>query len=631
MNQTQLNSTPKPDLPPMGFKVRLPGSSKIILLVVATIVATILTIIFASIVISDVSYALKLPFKELGIVEFSTFAKTFPWTAFGLFSGGVFTLIYLVQRLMNYTFKNQLIPYKTVVLRYSGVVLMIIILGLSFSQFTSLDNKIGNSNLAYKLSTFKNFTDKHIIVGVVQKVNKDSITVKDDDGNTYDIKPTTPNTEADNSPVASSTADNKPNAQERSIDVLRDVKVGDKVAVYTKKADKTTVSINKGTDQSPALITTVVTNTPIVLNPNIPDTKPNPSKSPSKPVAIQTGTNTPAQSSGTIPRPATPTTLPRPTIPSYTPGRWPFKGPHLAAALEKAKAGGNIKVTLPQGPIEPQQAKGIDAEAAGVATWNGNKYTVIRDWNEDNEGAYLIFTKGQIDWNNHKLVGVYHVLNKSIENQGVKSANIGNGSGGRYLSENPNKVVVSDVFGHGVFHLVGVTILGAIGDLWRPLTGSSISDFFLRVGVVKGTSANKHYDGMQFHNKNNNPTGENRARQTIQRGVFAGIEKDPATGQPLGAMNSHWYFSSDNLNGSIVENLLSLDASGVWYPARATGTGKPIRIRNLQLMGKRGPPQGKPNSLAPAAYLLYSQSAKSAIDFSTIYIDVPGVAPARAR
>jgi len=296
------------------------------------------------------------------------------------------------------------------------------------------------------------------------------------------------------------------------------------------------------------------------------------------------------------------------------------------SALTRALADAHVvsKVGLPRGPVEPTVTVGVDASSAGVAIWNGIRYTVVRDWDEDTEGRYLIFTKGQIDWNGHTLVGVHQILHPSIGRLGRKTANIGGGKGERVLVTNPEKVVVSDVFNHGVFDIAGATFLDAIGDTWRPLTGSSITDAFIRIGAQAGDSTAKHYDGMQFHNSRNAATGHDRAEQTVRRIVFAGVPK-AADGTPLGAVNSMIYFSSDNLDGSTIEDILVLDASGVWFPLRFTGTGTPASVKNLQLAGKQGPPQGKPDKLAPAAFIRKAPQVQ--IDPATVHVDVAGVTP----
>jgi len=312
-----------------------------------------------------------------------------------------------------------------------------------------------------------------------------------------------------------------------------------------------------------------------------------------------------------------PSGSPDPTAPPST-----GNGSVLARALADARVA--AKVDLPQGPVEPTATTGIDAELAGAATWNGIGYKLIRDWDEDLEGRYLIFTKGQVDWAGHTLVGVHQILHPSIGRLGRKTANIGGGIGRRVLVTNPEKVVVSDVFNHGVFDIVGATFLDAIGDTWRPLTGSSITDAFIRIGAQAGDSTGKHYDGAQFHNSRNAATGHDRAQQTMRRIVFAGVPK-AADGAPLGAVNSMIYFSSDNLDGSTVEDILVLDASGVWFPLRFTGTGVPLSIRNLQLAGAQGPPQGRPDKLAPTAFIL--TGPKVQIDPSTVHVGPVGVTP----
>lgn len=309
-----------------------------------------------------------------------------------------------------------------------------------------------------------------------------------------------------------------------------------------------------------------------------------------------------------------PTPLPTPT-PSPTPKMSIWESAVDAASITP-------KVTLPQVPTEPQAATGIDAESAGVAAWNGRNYTVVRDWDEDVEGKYLIFTRGQIDWAGHTLTGVHQILNKSIESLGRRSANSGGGTGKRILVTNPNQVVVSDVFNHGIFDIAGATLLDAIGDTWRALTGSSLTDAFIRVGMIAGTSTGQHYDGAQFHNSRNAPIGHDRANQTMKRIVFAGVPKAP-DGAPLGAPNSMIFFQSDNLDGATVEDILVLDASGIWFPLKFVGTGMPTLIKNLQLTGTQGPPQGKPNKLAPKAFILAPPRVN--IDLATVYVDAPGV------
>ncbi len=178
------------------------------------ILLSLTTILFINIVYSDIYYASNIPFSDLGIVDLQTFAKNFPWFALviSLISG--YFMILIVFRFLakhenhiNYKhyFANRL---------HTKLVLSLLIIGLYgilLSNLTQIDNTFENSNFVYNLSTYKNFTDKHIVVGTVLEIRDNSVIVLDENENTYEI-----------------TTGNEQNGGTNP-----DISVGDRVAVHS--------------------------------------------------------------------------------------------------------------------------------------------------------------------------------------------------------------------------------------------------------------------------------------------------------------------------------------------------------------------------------------------------------------
>ncbi len=314
-----------------------------------------------------------------------------------------------------------------------------------------------------------------------------------------------------------------------------------------------------------------------------------------------------------LPPPPPPPPVPLPPVPDPLP-------PVLPLYPFQVSRPQDLKVRLPRGPMAPLTTS--EASATNVANWDGTYWRVFADWDEDVEGAHLVFD-GPIIWNGHTLVGVHQTMARKPGDRG-RSMNEGGGRGHRILIDNPARVQVSDVFGVGHWDIQGFTILDPVGDGLRPSTDSTFTDGYIRIVALPDTA--KHYDGAQHHNAYGAATGQDRNNCVYRRLVFelqawgpgASLEEFP---QSVGGMNAAMFWQADNV--ADISDILVLEAAGCWFPIRLTSRGSGGVVRNVQLMGRRGHPNKRPDRLAPASFLLYRDNWD--IDWDTVYVNVEGV------